>query len=82
MVFEAGEDIDDLMLLCRADITSKNSNKRKQYLKNFDKVEQKVKEVEKKDSLKNFQPPISGEQIMQTFNLRPSKNSRSNQTSN
>ena len=73
MVFEAGEDIDDLMLLCRADITSKNSNKRKQYLKNFDKVEQKVKEVEKKDSLKNFQPPISGEQIMQTFNLRPSK---------
>ena len=73
LLYEAGNDIDDLMLLCRADVTSKNHDRVKRYLNNFDKVEKKLKELEDRDQLKNFQPPISGELIMESFKLKPSK---------
>jgi putative nucleotidyltransferase with HDIG domain len=73
ILFEAGEDIEGLMMLCRADITSKDMQKVRRYLGNFDKVEESLIELESKDKLRNFQPVITGEIIMQTFGLPPSR---------
>jgi len=73
LLVEAGEDIESLMKLCRADITSKNPEKVKRYLFNFDLVEQRIKDLEERDKLRNFQPVITGEIIINTFGLKPSK---------
>ena len=73
LVFDAGDNINDLMKLCRADITTKNPDKAKRYLKNFDIVENKIAEVDKNDKIKNFQPPVSGEEIIDIFAIKPSK---------
>lgn len=73
LLFEAGDDIDGLMMLCRADITSKNVEKVSRFLRNFDALEARMKAVEEKDSIRNFQPPVSGEEIMATFGIAPGK---------
>ena len=73
LVFDAGEDLEDLFTLCKADITTKNSKKQEKFKKNFEYVADKIKEVEERDQIRNFQPPISGEDIMELFNLKPGR---------
>ncbi len=73
LLFDAGEDFEDLIILCKADITTKNEKKQRRFKQNFEVVEQKIKDVEERDRVRNFQPPISGEQIMEIFGISPGK---------
>ena len=73
LLFDSGDDLEDLFTLCKADITTKNASKQARFKKNFEYVAQKIKEVEEKDQVRNFQPPISGEEIMALFNLKPGR---------
>ena len=73
LIFDAGDQIDDLMKLCEADITTKNPERFKKYLGNFSKVRKKIIEVEKRDKIRNFQPPVTGKEIMEYFNIKPGR---------
>ncbi|MGK6349912.1 CCA tRNA nucleotidyltransferase [Parapedobacter sp. DT-150] len=73
LLFEAGDDIDSLMMLCHADVTTKNEYKRKKYRQNFELVKQKLKDVEERDQIRNWQPPVTGEDIMAAFDLKPGR---------